>query len=264
MNTSHHRWRQPRPISTARPGAPGPVDHAKIGRSSVRRRARGMTHGEAVTALEDAEQDAHMNRRHEDLADDGGRGEAELAEWRRIGQLLATTGGPYDPDADAVVQEELAADRHRKEAEQQRLQEQQQLAGRADELARLAGAGRLNRTVESRPGDEAARDLLGDRGDYRTAAVDGWLARALADRSGHYADPAARAAAVGSLPVPVRARAALLAALARTGAPAADGELEFVGSLAQADPVATNALAAWLDTALDPTAPASAGKDGTA
>lgn len=122
MNTSHHRWRQARPVPTARPGAPGPVDHAKIGRSSVRRRARGMTHGEAVTALEDAEQDAHMNRRHEDLADDGGRGEAELVEWRRIGQLLATTGGPYDPDADAVVQEELAADRRRKEAEQQRLQ----------------------------------------------------------------------------------------------------------------------------------------------
>ncbi|MFI1718285.1 hypothetical protein [Streptomyces litmocidini] len=50
------------------------------------------------------------------------------------------------------------------------------------------------------------------------------------------------------LPVPVRARAALLAALARTGAPV-DGDLEFVGRLAQADPRATAALAAWLDNA---------------
>ncbi|NEA03840.1 hypothetical protein G3I28_31750, partial [Streptomyces sp. SID10116] len=52
----------------------------------------------------------------------------------------------------------------------------------------------------------------------------------------------------GSLPVPVRARAALLAALARIGTPV-DGDLEFVGRLAQADPAATNALAAWLETA---------------
>ncbi|MYY85528.1 hypothetical protein GT044_30450 [Streptomyces sp. SID335] len=87
-----------------------------------------------------------------------------------------------------------------------------------------------------------------EKRDYRAAKVDAWLALALADQSGHYADPAARAAAVGSLPVPVRARAALLAALARIGTPV-DGDLEFVGRLAQADPAATNALAAWLETA---------------
>ncbi|MGA5431220.1 hypothetical protein ACPCVL_31080 [Streptomyces koyangensis] len=63
-----------------------------------------------------------------------------------------------------------------------------------------------------------------------------------------YADPAARTAAVSSLPVPVRAHAALLAALARTGAPV-DGDLEFVRRLAQADPAATTSLAAWLETA---------------
>ncbi|WP_159043867.1 hypothetical protein [Streptomyces sp. NRRL S-1521] len=33
---------------------------------------------------------------------------------------------------------------------------------------------------------------------------------------------------------------------ARTGSPV-DGDLEFVGRLAQADPGATNALAAWLE-----------------
>ncbi|MEU5958739.1 hypothetical protein [Streptomyces sp. NPDC047525] len=54
----------------------------------------------------------------------------------------------------------------------------------------------------------------------------------------------------------MRARAALLAALARTGAPAVDSDLEFVSRLAQADPAATTALAAWLDTA-------AAVKDGT-
>ncbi|MFJ4880843.1 hypothetical protein ACIP93_37330 [Streptomyces sp. NPDC088745] len=46
----------------------------------------------------------------------------------------------------------------------------------------------------------------------------------------------------------MRARATLLAALARTGAPV-DGGLQFVGRLAQADPEAANALAAWLDNA---------------
>ncbi|WP_432155095.1 hypothetical protein [Streptomyces tricolor] len=96
--------------------------------------------------------------------------------------------------------------------------------------------------MESQPGDEVARDFLLHRGDYHPV-VDGWLAQALADRSGHYADPAARTAAASSLPAAVRAHAALLTALARTGAPAADGGLEFTARLAQADPDATNALA---------------------
>ncbi|MEU7407663.1 hypothetical protein [Streptomyces sp. NPDC044948] len=82
--------------------------------------------------------------------------------------------------------------------------------------------------------------------------VDSWLAQALADRSGHYADPAMRMAVVDSLPAPVRAHAALLAVLTRTGAPAADGELEFTSRLAEADPEATYALAAWLDGVLPP------------
>ncbi|MFJ1751268.1 hypothetical protein ACIOJD_34325 [Streptomyces sp. NPDC088116] len=224
-----------------------PLDYAKVGRSSVRRRARGMTHSEAVAALEGAELDAHLARRDEAAADDGGRRAAELAEWQRVVQLLAAIGGPYDPDADIVVQEELAEDRRRQEAEQQHRQEQQQIADRADELAALAGAGRLDRTVASRPGDEAARALL-DNYDYRVAAVDDWLAHALATHSGHYAAPDTRATAATLLPAPVRARAALLAALARTGAPV-DGDLEFVGRLAQADPDATTALAAWLDNA---------------
>ncbi|MEU3434187.1 hypothetical protein [Streptomyces sp. NPDC006863] len=98
--------------------------------------------------------------------------------------------------------------------------------------------------MPTRAGDEAARDLLDENRDYRTAKVDAWLAHALADESGHYADPAACTAAVGLLPVPVRARAAL----ARTGAPV-DGDLEFAGHLAQADPAATTALAAWLENA---------------
>lgn len=81
--------------------------------------------------------------------------------------------------------------------------------------------------------------------------VDGWLAQALANRSGHYADPTTRTAAVDSLPAAVRAHAALLASLARTGtgASAADSELEFAGHLAQADPDATAALASWLERA---------------
>ncbi|MFD8288009.1 hypothetical protein ACFV2B_07215 [Streptomyces lavendulae] len=248
MNTSDDGWRRGRVPDTRSRAPRTPIDYAKVGRSSVRRRARGMTHSEAVEALREAELQAHLDRRDEAAADDGGRRAAELAEWHRVVQLLAATGGPYGPDADAVVQDELAEDRRREEAEQQRLQEQRRVADRAEELARLGGAGRLDRSVPSRAGDEAARDLLDANRDYRAAKVDAWLARALADQSGHYADPAVRAAAVGSLPAPVRARAALLAALTRIGAPV-DGDLEFVGRLAQADPAATNALAAWLDNA---------------
>ncbi|WP_307840129.1 hypothetical protein [Streptomyces sp. G44] len=182
---------------------------------------------------------------------------------QRIAQLLATTGGTYDPIGDAVVQDELAADQRAAQAEQQRLQEQQQLAARADELAAHMRASRLDQTVETRPGDEAARDFMLHRGDYHPV-VDSWLAQAFADRSGHYADPTTRTAAADSLPDRVRAHAALLAALARTGAPAADGDLEFAVRLAQADPDATSALAAWLDRVLVPAelAEASAGEDG--
>ncbi|MES4885661.1 hypothetical protein ABVB69_34930 [Streptomyces sp. NPDC000349] len=207
MNTSDG-WRSRRvPEARGRAGAPRTqIDYAKVGRPSVRRLARGMTHSEAVAALEGAEQQAHLDRRDEAAADDGGRRAAELAEWQRVVQLLAATGDPYN-------------------AEQQRRQEQQ-LADRADELAALAGSGRLDRTVASRPGDEAARALLDDY-DYRVPAVDDWFARALATHAGHYADPAARTAAATLLPAPVRARATLLAALARTGAPV-DGDLEFV------------------------------------
>ncbi|MGW2101543.1 hypothetical protein ACWCPX_28365 [Streptomyces olivaceoviridis] len=219
-----------------------------------------MTVTEAAAARENARLQQHMDRDREDLADDE-RGPAEVAELERITQLLAATGGVYDPETDAVVQDELATDRRAAEAEQQRLQEQQQLAARADELAALARAGRLDQSVETRPGDEAARDFLLHRGNYHPV-VDGWLAQALADCSGHYADPAARADALGSLPAAVQAHAALLAALARTGAPAADGELEFAGRLAQADPEATDALAAWLEHSLAPTKLAEAGEAG--
>ncbi|MER5747087.1 hypothetical protein ABT097_27935 [Streptomyces sp. NPDC002225] len=262
MNTSDG-WRSRRfPGARGRAGAPRtPIDYAKVGRSSVRRRARGMTHSEAA-ALEEAELHAHLDRRDEAAADDGGHRGAELAEWQRVVQLLAAIGGPYDPDTDVVVQEELAEDRRREEAEQQHRQGQQRVADRAEELAGLGGAGRLDRSVPSLAGDEAARELLDENRDYRVAGVDAWLARSLAEQSGHYADLAARTAAVGSLPVPVRAHAALLAALARTGAPV-DGDVEFVGRLAQADPEATGALAAWLERRLAPAEPAEAGRSGT-
>ncbi|MFC8593224.1 hypothetical protein [Streptomyces atroolivaceus] len=68
--------------------------------------------------------------------------------------------------------------------------------------------------------------------------------------SGHYADPAARTAAAATLPAAVRAHAALLSALARTGTPAGVSELPFTGRLAHVDPAATAALAAWLATSL--------------
>ncbi|MEC4015424.1 hypothetical protein [Streptomyces sp. H27-D2] len=126
----------------------------------------------------------------------------------------------------------------------------QRMIDRADALARLAREGRLTDAVPAREGDEAALDYLCERGSWRVPVVDGWLAQALADRTGHYADTTAREAAAGQLPEQVTARAALLSALARTGAPARDRELAFVGRLAQADPEAVAQLAVWLDDAL--------------
>ncbi|MFH8410339.1 hypothetical protein ACH4FX_37035 [Streptomyces sp. NPDC018019] len=120
---------------------------------------------------------------------------------------------------------------------------------RAGELERLAQDGRLA-TEMSKRGDEAARDFLAVCNSSQLPAVDAWLARALAARTGHYGDPAARAAAKAALPASVQAHAALLAALARTDQPTSGAHLEFVGRLAQADPAAAAALAAWLSTAL--------------
>jgi hypothetical protein len=93
---------------------------------------------EAAAALEDARLHQHLDRDREDLAGDE-RGRAEVAEWERIAQLLATTGGVYDPQADVVVQDELAADAERareKQLEDDKLrQEEEAEAARRAALA---------------------------------------------------------------------------------------------------------------------------------
>ncbi|MFE9968452.1 hypothetical protein [Streptomyces sp. NPDC005525] len=216
-----------------------------------------MTHTEAAAALENAKFDRRQDLRHEESADDGGRGEAEFAEWERITQLLAATGGAYDPGADAVVQDELAVEAaaaEAREAEQLRLQ---QLADRADEIERLVQEDVLAGT-EPREGDEAARHEIARRSGWQTPdAVDGWLAHALAAHLGHYADPAARTVAADLLPAEVSVHAALLSALAHL-APAADVEiLEFAARLAQAGPHATAQLAELLAQAVAAEAGAS-------
>ncbi|MGW7595087.1 hypothetical protein ACWGK9_39140, partial [Streptomyces rubiginosohelvolus] len=108
-----------------------PVDPARIGRRVVRRRAKGMDAGAAAAALEDARFDARQASRHEDLADDV-RGPAELAEWERIDQLLAAAppGTVYDPDTDAVVQAELAAEAAAATAREAELREAARIAAR--------------------------------------------------------------------------------------------------------------------------------------
>ncbi|MFL4909356.1 hypothetical protein ACJ6WF_40775 [Streptomyces sp. MMS24-I2-30] len=223
-----------------------PVDPARIGRRVVRRRAKGMDAGAVAAALEDARFDARQDSRHEDLADDV-RGPAELAEWERIAQLLAAAapGTVYDPDADDVVQVELAAAAAAaaREAEHR---EAARVAARADELQALRELGALEQT-EPRDGDEAVRDELTRRaGGYVQADVDAWLAHALAAHLGHYRDPAAREAAAGLLTPPVLAHAALLAELARL-VPGADvDQLAFAARLATAEPEAAGDLAVFL------------------
>ncbi|MGA5363909.1 hypothetical protein [Streptomyces purpurascens] len=186
----------PAPRSHRRPRVPArrtavprePIDWAKVGRRSVRRRAHGMTHPEAATALEDAELQQHMVRDHEDLAGDE-RGPAEVAEWTRIVQLLADTGGVYDPDSDAVVQDELAADSEHERARQLedevRHQEEEAEAAHRAALApdvlrhallrTLARTGLLDGLSED---ERAAVNRLPDSDPAAALAVNTLLARA--------------------------------------------------------------------------------------
>ncbi|MEU6071262.1 hypothetical protein ABZ864_44205 [Streptomyces sp. NPDC047082] len=76
-----------------------------------------MTTTEAAAALEEARPQQLFQRDRQDLADDE-RGPVEVTGWERIMQLLATVGGVYDPDAGAVVQDELAVDAERERAQQ--------------------------------------------------------------------------------------------------------------------------------------------------
>ncbi len=119
-----------------------------------------MDAGAIGAALEEARFDARQASRYEDLADDV-RGPAELAEWERIAQLLADAvpGTVYDPDADAVVRAEFAADAAAADAREAELREAARIAARADELQALRELGTLEQT-EPRTGDEAVRDEL--------------------------------------------------------------------------------------------------------
>ncbi|MFF8609622.1 hypothetical protein ACF06X_27270 [Streptomyces sp. NPDC015346] len=130
------------------------VDPARIGRRSVRRRAKGMTAADVAAALEDARFFARQDSGHEDAADDV-RGLAELGEWERIAQLLAAgaPGTVYDPDADVVVQADLAAEAAARDAEPR---EAAGIAASADKLQALRDVT-LEQT-EPDKGDEAIRD----------------------------------------------------------------------------------------------------------
>ncbi|WP_051807790.1 hypothetical protein [Streptomyces sp. NRRL F-2664] len=95
------------------PNAPHePTPEERAARDRVRRRATGMTHHRTAQALEAAEDAAG----DVDAADPGTR--AEVAEWRRITDLLFDHGGPYSPDADAYVQGQLTARRNHRDQEQ--------------------------------------------------------------------------------------------------------------------------------------------------
>ncbi|MGW7415807.1 hypothetical protein [Streptomyces sp. NPDC054863] len=165
-----------------------PVDPARIGRSSVRRRARGMTHTEVQDALDGALIDARIASRHEDLATDE-RGPAELAEWQRIERLLSGTDAVYDPAADSVVQDEAAADRDREHqeqlaADQRRHEEEAETARRAALapdvlrhalLRTLATAGLLDSLA---PGEEGMIERLPYTDPEAALAVNALIARA--------------------------------------------------------------------------------------
>ncbi|GAA2500376.1 hypothetical protein GCM10010406_41090 [Streptomyces thermolineatus] len=226
--------RRPLALRVATPREP--VDPACVGRRVVRRRAKGMDAGAIAAALEDAWSFSRQDSRHEDLADDV-RSRAELAEWERLAQLLATAapGTMYDPDTDDVVRAELTA-----EAAAAAVREARRIAARADELHALRELGTLEQ-AEPRDGDEAVRDALTRRsGGYVQADADAWFAHALAAHSSTTATrPPAR-------PSPVLAHAALLAELAHLVPGAGADQLAFAGRLSTTEPEAAGVLAAFL------------------
>lgn len=86
-----------------------PTPGERRARDLVRRRAGGMAHHEAAEALEAAEETAGDL----ETAEAGAR--AEVAEWRRITDLLFDHGGPYTPETDAYVQGQLTARENRRD-----------------------------------------------------------------------------------------------------------------------------------------------------
>lgn len=218
-----------------------------------------MTATEAAAALEESRLQQHIDRDREDLADDE-RGPAEAGEWERIAQLLATAGGTYDPASDAVVQDELAAeaaaaaeaeDGLRRELEMEMEQERQEqlhsngLPERAHLLMALENAGLLNTTgthhgaegplVLHEPEDRHALDYLNEYGEFHDMAL-------ILESYGMAAPRD-----LDAVPASVRAHSALLRAMARAGTVEGFGAGHAV-RLAQADPDAVLALAAWIET----------------
>ncbi|MGW9400626.1 hypothetical protein [Streptomyces sp. NPDC055642] len=208
-----------------------------------------MTATEVAAALEEARLQPHMDRDREDLADDP-RGPAEVSEWERIAQLLATTGGIYDPKADAVVQDELAAEAEAELRDLELEQERQErlhsngLPERAHMLMALEKAGLLGRTgahygsegplVLHEPEDRHALDYLNEYGEFHEM---------FCILEGHGMAPPRDLDAV---PGSVRAHSALLRAMARTGT--LEGfDAGHAVRLTQADPDAVLALAAWIE-----------------
>ncbi|MFD5624456.1 hypothetical protein [Streptomyces yangpuensis] len=91
-----------------------PTPEEREARDRVCRRATGMTHHQTAEALEAAEEAAERSAGDLAAADPGTR--AEVAEWRRITDLLFDHGGPYATDIDAYVQGRLTARRNRRAA----------------------------------------------------------------------------------------------------------------------------------------------------
>lgn len=208
-----------------------------------------MTSREAAAALEEAELQRHLDRDREELADDE-RGPAELAEWRRITQLLATTGGVYDPESDAFVQDEREAeaaeaeDAVREQERQERLHSRG-MPERAHMLMALEGAGLLGSEAEGRHGAEGPLVLHEPEDLYALDYLSeyGYFEMHLVLENRDMAPPGDLAA----VPASVRAHSGLLRAMARTGTLEGFDPGHAV-RLAQADPDAVHAVAAWTET----------------
>ncbi|MEV6397112.1 hypothetical protein AB0M39_20415 [Streptomyces sp. NPDC051907] len=178
-------------------------------------------------------------------------GGEELAEWERIDQLLADdvpgAGAVYDPDADDVVQAELAANAAAAAAREAELREAARLAPTSSR--RCASWARWSRPSPVPGTKPSGTNSPGARaGTSRPTSTDG--SRTPWPRaSGTTATRPPARKQPGLLTPPVLAHAALLAELARL-VPGADvDQLAFAARLATTEPEAAGALAGFLTRA---------------
>jgi hypothetical protein len=160
---------------------PMTADQEETARSVIRRHARGMTHHDALAALEQVRDDEGQASGEPEAEEPLRR--ARIAEWERIVELLADHEGAYDPGTDAFVQGQLTAQANRQSAGPTTDQAAQE--GRAALRQALGRAGLLDTSSD---GQDTVVVRLATADPEAAKAVADWLDAAFAAGRDHLSD----------------------------------------------------------------------------